>query len=227
MLQRRSESFIAFSKSATAETGRTLIINSAKLGALSGSERVPKQTPANMLEEWKQCISLLDKFEDRLDGVRRYGFTFIAGLLSADALLGQVNGTVIPATVKVVVLLMAAFLILILRVLDRNYQLSQRAIGDRARKLEVELGMSLEKEYLDKYVKEKMWEYTLALYYGFEVVILLLGLAVTWGSVPLEVLAASGPIVAIAIISSIEPKKKKSAQPRLVPSTFEGPLPDA
>jgi len=51
--------------------------------------------------------------------------------------------------------------------------------------------MSLERDILNKYVKLKMWRFTLALYYGFEVVILLLGLAVTWGSVRLEVLAAS------------------------------------
>lgn len=188
------------------------------------SRPVPEETPANMLEEWKQCISLLDKFEERLDGVRRYGFTFIAGLLSADALLGQVNGTVIPIPVKITVLLVAAFLILILRVLDRDYQLFQRVIGDRARKIERELGMSLERDILNKYVKLKMWRFTLALYYGFEVVILLLGLAVTWGSVRLEVLAASGPIVSVALIYLIDHAVEKSKQ--LLGTTGKNPLPD-
>jgi hypothetical protein len=70
---------------------------------------------------------MIDAFEDKLDGLRKWGFTFISGLLSADALLGRVNGTTIAAYVKVAALGVAAILILIMRFLDRNYQLYQRA----------------------------------------------------------------------------------------------------
>lgn len=181
---------------------------------LANGDSEPNETPANMLEEWKQCIALLDKFEDRLDAVRKYGFTFIAGLLSANALLGQVNGTVIPLPVKLALLWIAAFLILILRVFDRDYQLFQSAIGNRARELENGLGMGLEREILEKYVKLKMWRLTLALYYGFEVVVALLGLAITLGDSLLESLAVLGPAITIvsiyAIDLAVERAKKQS-----------------
>ena len=171
----------------------------------------------NKLEEWKQCIFLLDKFEDRLDAVRRYGFTFIAGLLSADAILGQVSGVVVNLSVKIAVLWIAAFLILILRVLDRDYQLLQRVIGNRARELEKDSGMSLERDILENYVKLGIWRFTLALYYGFECLVLLLGLAIVWGNMELELLAILGPLITIASIYSIEIGVKKSEKPSRQP----------
>ena len=168
------------------------------------------ETTHNQFEEWKQCVDLLDKFEDRLDAVRKYGFTFIAGLLSADALLGQVSGTVIAPSTKLVVVWIAAFLLLILRVLDRNYQLFQSAIGSRARSLERELGMGLELSIIEKYVALKMWRFTNALYYGFEFLVLLLGVAIVWGDELLVVLAVLGPVIAMVSIFAIEPAVKRS-----------------
>lgn len=168
------------------------------------------ETAANQLEEWKQCITLIDKFEDRLDATRRYGFTFVAGLLTANAFLGEVSGTLIPLSVKIAVLWVAAFLPLVLRVLDRNYQSFQSTIGKRARVLERSLGMALELSIIDRYVKLRMWRFILAVYYGFEVMVLLLGLAIVWGYAELEVLAVIGPLIAIVSIYSLEPHLQKS-----------------
>ena len=33
-------------------------------------------------DEWEQCLAMTNGFEDKLDGLRKYGFTFVAGLLS-------------------------------------------------------------------------------------------------------------------------------------------------
>ena len=99
---------------------------------------------------------MTDAFEDKLDGLRKWGFASIPGLPSADALLRQVNGTTVLPYVKVAALGVAAILILVMRFLDRNYQLYQRAAGTRAAELETFLNFGLEKTIREEYAVHRM-----------------------------------------------------------------------
>ncbi|MDG7014173.1 MAG: hypothetical protein JRN11_02065 [Nitrososphaerota archaeon] len=112
---------------------------------------------------------MIDAFEDKLDGLRKWCFAFTPGALSADALLGQVNGTTIPPYVKVAALGVAAIFVLIMRFLDRNYQLYQRAAGTRAAELEALLNFWLEKTIRKEYAVHRMWQYVRLVCYGFEI----------------------------------------------------------
>ena len=78
------------------------------------------------------------------------------------------------------------------------------------RDLEKSLGMGLELGILKEYVALKMWRYSLALYYGFEVIILALALAVAWGNAQLEALGVIGPVMAIIAIYGIEALVERS-----------------
>ena len=41
----------------------------------------------NYMEEWKVARELLASFDDRLDNLRKYGFSFLTALLTADSIL--------------------------------------------------------------------------------------------------------------------------------------------
>ncbi len=169
--------------------------------------------PGRAYDEWCQCFVMIDAFEDKLDGLRKWGLAFISGLLSAAALLGQVNRTTIAAYVKVAALGVAAILILVMRFLDRNYQLYQRAAGTRAAELETFLNFGLEKTIREEYVVHRMWQYVRLVYYGFEIAVLILGLAIAWGQIPSVYLAFPAPVFAILMMRWMETSVDKRNKP--------------
>ena len=79
----------------------------------------------------------------------------------------------------------AAILILIMRFLDRNYQLYQRAAGTRAAELEGILNFRLEKTIREEYAVHRMWQYVRLVYFGFGTAVLILGWAIVWGKGPI------------------------------------------
>jgi gamma-glutamylcyclotransferase len=118
-------------------------------------------------KEWDACLQMVEKYEDRLDGVRKYGFTVITGLLSADAVIGQVKDTTISLPVKGAAIFSTIILIFALRVLDKDYQAYQKVASDRARSIEGELNFRLQRDIAYTYRARRMWRNITSLYYLF------------------------------------------------------------
>jgi hypothetical protein len=132
-------------------------------------------TPSNQLEEWKIARGVIAAFDDRLDSLRRYGFTFITGLLTAQSLLESnlILGTpstatnTVPPSVKVAVITATMILIVALRLLDRGYIIQQKAAINRAITIEKSaksLNIELTKTIRDAYHQDKLWVFVPILY---------------------------------------------------------------
>ena len=122
--------------------------------------------PATALDEWKAAREVLEKFDDRQHDVRKYGVTFVAGLLTAQALLGGTSPPV-PHRAKFAVMMATLVLIVALRLTEKDYQLFLRAASDRAITLEKRvLDFGLTRAISRQYEMNKMWSYVDAVY-GF------------------------------------------------------------
>jgi hypothetical protein len=121
-------------------------------------------------KEWQTARDVIASFDDRLDALRRYGFTIIAGLLTAQSLLESnlipetsSSGTTSPGTsmiqpsVKLAVILATLILIFALRLLDRNYVLYQEAAIKRAEVIEKSLNLGLTETMDDVYHHDHLW----------------------------------------------------------------------
>jgi hypothetical protein len=135
------------------------------------------------LEEWKAARDVVAAFDDRLDGLRRYGFTFITGLLTAQSLLESnlILGTsstgtnIVQPSVKVAVILATMILIIALRLLDRGYIVQQKAAIKRAIGIEKCLNLGLTETIFDAYHQDRLWLFIPVLYGLFAVGAGLLG----------------------------------------------------
>ncbi len=98
------------------------------------------------IDEWTQARNVISGFDDRLDGLRKAGFSLIATLLTAEGLLlpGAVTSTSsLPDPAKFAVLLATLFLVAGMEVVDRTYRGIQEAAATRASILERNLNMEL------------------------------------------------------------------------------------
>jgi len=111
-------------------------------------------------KEWQAARDVIVKYDDQLDGLRKYGFTFITGLLTAQSLL-----TTIEPSLKVSVILVTLVLIVALRLLDRYYQLLQKAAIKRAIVIEKCLNLELTETTFDVYHHRRLYVW-LNLIYG-------------------------------------------------------------
>ncbi len=98
-------------------------------------------------EEWQNARELMSKYDDRIHDVRKYGFSFVTALLTAQSIL-------IPGNIKTAdpisafwiitgVLGVTLLLILALLFFENTYQLIQEAIAQRALILELNLNLGL------------------------------------------------------------------------------------
>jgi hypothetical protein len=92
---------------------------------------VPQQL---QLDEWQEARKSVDRFDTILADLRKYGFTLVTGVLSADAFLT----TVIPLHDFAIVVVFSAIILLVvaLFLLDRYYQVLLWAAVSRAMDLE-------------------------------------------------------------------------------------------
>ncbi len=160
------------------------------------------------LEEWQEARAVLARFDDNLHDLRKYGFSFVTGLLTADTLLGQAaaNANVVVSDyVKLAVFVVTLGLICTLRLLDKHYRRFQEAAAVRARILENRLNLDLSGTIAYFYDITASWRYVHYVYVGFVLLTGILGLAVLWpdawalGGLAIAVVVALGFVLGIHV----------------------------
>ncbi len=87
----------------------------------------------NPLHEWQECRLTIGRFDGYLADTRKYGFTLVTVLLTANALVTPSNAAVDRPAVSIVVMV----LLLALFMIDNYYWVMLRAAVNRAKDLEV------------------------------------------------------------------------------------------
>ncbi len=85
-------------------------------------------------EEWKECRNSIGRFDQIIPDLRKYGFTLITTLISADAFLSKATG--LSGSAKLAVSISIMVMILALFVVDRTYEILLEAAVSRAATLE-------------------------------------------------------------------------------------------
>lgn len=99
-------------------------------------------------KEWEAARGLIKDFDDRLDSLRKYGFTFVTALLTAQSLLipfvsGTTSSMAVPDSVKFAIVSVTLILILTIKLIETGYQSFQQAASSRARVVETVLNLEL------------------------------------------------------------------------------------
>ena len=141
---------------------------------MSATEGAP-----NLLEEWKQARETIKTYDEKLHDLRKYGFTFVTGLLTAQGLLlpGGIPGEPaidIPPKVQFAILSATMLLIIVLRWFDGNYQGIIYAINARAIVIERLINLELTEEIQDRFRASALWLSRNILYTGFEFAVVFL-----------------------------------------------------
>lgn len=130
---------------------------------------------ANHLDEWKQARGVLQFFDDKLHDLRKYGFSFVTALLTAEGILIPMKEVIVSAQIKFAVFGVTLLLILALHFIDKNYRVYQRATNMRALVLEKKLNLELSETITDRYKAEHINLIVIGLYLLLTVGVLLLG----------------------------------------------------
>ena len=103
-------------------------------------------------DEWQAARDVLADCDDHLHDLRKYGFSFITGLLSVEALFYVGQGSW-----KLAALVGTLFLIVPLDFVDRNYRILQEAASLRAqiieRRTRMNLTQTIERMFVDAHVR--------------------------------------------------------------------------
>jgi hypothetical protein len=139
--------------------------------------------------------------------LRKYGFSFLTALLSAESILIPsipslvASGTAIPDTIKCTVLIVNLMLIILLRLMDRNYQVFQSAAATRALVLERTLNFELTEVISQRYDDNHVRQYVTVLYGAFTLGVLFLGLSVLNSNyILMEILAVAWGVAVLLIL---------------------------
>jgi hypothetical protein len=87
------------------------------------------------LEEWKECRSSIDRFDTIIVDLRKYGFTLITGMLTADAFL-FISLPEVSISGQIGISIMMMILVFALFVVDRYHEVFLLGAVERAIKLE-------------------------------------------------------------------------------------------
>jgi hypothetical protein len=132
------------------------------------------------LQEWKETREVLKRFDEDHHDLRKYGFVFLASLLTADSIQAYLG---LPLFTRFVLLTITIAFIVGLRLLDHDYQNFKEAANIRSRILEVSLNMELSETIDVHYVNEKWDKYINYLYDSFMAITILLGVAILFPKV--------------------------------------------
>ena len=105
------------------------------------------------------------------------------------------SNTVLPDGIKFAVLLVTLFLIILVKMIERNYKLFQQATSLRAIVLEHSLNLELTETIASKHQSHRMDWYSMAVYYLFELALVVLAFAVLPAS---QDLAMTLAVIALA-----------------------------
>ena len=117
---------------------------------------------SNLEKELEQARDSLKAFDDRLHDIRKYGFSFVTALLTAQSILipalgsGSAGNSSIGDFVKLGVLSVTLLLIGALRVLEYMYMSFNEATATRARVIERRLNMELTEVITARYAWAKL-----------------------------------------------------------------------
>ncbi len=130
----------------------------------------------NTLDEWDTIRTLLEKFDDRIQDLRKLGFTFITALLTAQSLLlpdsskfSSSSTTPLPTPIKLMVIMVTLCLIVALRLIERNYDLFERAAVTRGLVIERRLNLELTEIISDRARSDHFSWYVTAAYAFFAI----------------------------------------------------------
>jgi hypothetical protein len=126
------------------------------------------------VKEWQTARDVLQKFDDRIADLRKYGFSFVTALLTAQSLLvplvvKDTGVTGVPDMVKFGVIAVTLLLVVTLRLLEKNYQLFQAAAAVRALILERRLNLELTETISQRYKDDHVALSVIGVYIGFAV----------------------------------------------------------
>ena len=130
----------------------------------------------NFLEEWKQARDVLKSFDDKLHDLRKYGFSFLTALFTAEAIIIPKNA--MPDLIKFVVFSITFLLISALHLLDKNYVAFQEAAATRAKVLERMLNLELTDIISIRYKTDGISRHELLIYFFLILGVCLLGWSV-------------------------------------------------
>lgn len=153
----------------------------------------------NALEEWKITRSKISDFDNNLHDLRKYGLTFITGLLAANSLQAYLN---FGSLTKFFIAVITIAIITVLYILDIYYQKISDAASIRARILETTiLNMELNETINHRFQTENLFNYIKAVYVGFITITVAIGVIII-AIAPSKSINSS--ISLLNIISSVE-----------------------
>ncbi len=147
------------------------------------------------LTEWQAARDALTSSDNNLHDLRKWGFSFVTGLLTVDAVLAHVS-----IWWKVAALMGTYVLITALVVVDRNYHALQDALAQRAGLIERRSGLDLTQVVTYYYTKRKVWLFYSVVYGLFDLAVLLIGLLVLANVTAEIVLGATYAFATLAIV---------------------------
>jgi hypothetical protein len=154
------------------------------------------------MSEWQTARSLLAAYDNNLHDLRKFGFTFLTGLLAAESILlpstttpGGSSG--LPDYLKLGVFFVTLLLIFALHLIDENYLVFEDAASTRALVLERELNLELTEIVGDRYQKGEVRKHVLWVYYLFAFGVLLLGIFVFAGDFLYDAILGVGFLVTV------------------------------
>jgi hypothetical protein len=104
---------------------------------------------AEWMTEWKECRAAISRFDQIIVDLRKYGFSIITGLLTADTFF-LIKAGEAPVWQKVGLYVVLAVLIYALFSVDRCFEIFLRGAVERANELEKRHGMGLTQVISDK-----------------------------------------------------------------------------
>jgi len=159
----------------------------------------------DLQKEWQECRAVIGRLDATLVDLRKYGFGLVAGLLTANGVVGGLAGLLqkagnppqpiaVPAAVISALVVTNLFLICALFTVDRYHSVLQWAAVRRAQALERALSLGVTYEIVSWARHNKIWTYVALIQYGaFIVVSAALGAAViNWDSTPFTLAMPEG-----------------------------------
>jgi len=133
------------------------------------------------LDEWKEARGILSRFDSSLADLRKYSFSFITALLTANGLLSQGSSSYSPP-IRATVLFATFGLIVAVKLLDKEYRLFQQAASVRARILENRMNVDITTDIATYYDAQSWGRYVAALYFALIFLAGLVGVSILWQS---------------------------------------------
>lgn len=119
-------------------------------------------------DEWKECRSSIARFDKAIVDLRKYGFTLITGLLTADAFLfAKIPESGLSPKEKAAVSIVTMALVSVLFVVDMQHEILLRGVVERAEAIESELNLKITTTISTIAKKSKIDTWGILLYSSF------------------------------------------------------------